>query len=194
MEATIFHSSLLMSFFSFFLVTCTSLRTLFNSMSCLSSASFVMTSIEWAALLGADNAGVHEFVSSSSMDCKLLSNLWNSLGSPVVDKASLSKPDSLGSDDTVLERLLTQYGELVVQGFDRKSPGELKHLWRVMGWEMIEFRLSNSISSRTSSCSWTCFSMAFMSPAGTLTRTIFASQFKTITLIHLGISVTEGLL
>lgn len=188
MEATIFHSSLLMSFFSFFLVTFTSLRTLFNSMSCLSSASFVMTSIEWAVLLGADNAGAHEFVSSSSMDCKLLSNLWNSLGSPVVDKASLSKPDSLGSDDTVLERLLTQYGELVVQGFDWKSPGELKHLWRVMGWEMIEFRLSNSISSRT------CFSMAFMSPAGTLTRTIFASQFKTITLIHLGISVTAGLL
>lgn len=139
MEATIFHSSLLMSFFSFFLVTFTSLRTLFNSMSCLSSASFVMTSIEWAALLGADNAGAHEFVSSSSMDCKLLSNLWNSLGSPVVDKASLSKPDSLGSDDTVLERLLTQYGELVVQGFDWKSPGELKHLWRVMGGEILSF-------------------------------------------------------
>ena len=191
-DATIFHSSLLMSFFSCSLVTCTSLRTFLSRLSCFSSISFMVTSRDGGTIGG--DGGACILGSSSSIDCKLLVNALNIFGSPIVDKPSTSNPDSL-SDDNVLLRFLPVLRRLVVRTLDWKSPIEVWHLSRrPMGCGRMELRLSYSISSRTSSCSLMCFSMTFMSPEGTLTRTIFASQSRTMVLIHIGISVTEGLL
>lgn len=168
--ATNFHSSLLISFASFSLTTLTSLRTFFNKLSCLRSISFMETSKESGIFWG----GLSSVVGCSSlMVSKQRAHVLNSCGSPKVDAAS----------DTWLDRP----SEKAEVRHDIPPP----HL-PVGG--RTELRLSNSISSRASAFSLKCFLMTFTSPGGILTRTSFASQFKTIILTHAGISATDGLL
>ena len=179
-EATIFHSSLLISFSSFSLATCTSLRTFLNKLSCFKSICFMESSKDSETLGG----GASLIGCSSLMEFRLFGRV-NKFGRPKVDIFS----------DPKLKRL---WGMLFIARFRTM---EVMLCFLLLSWLTFkidcvgtELRRSYSISSRASAFSLKCLLMTLRRPGETLMRTSFASQLRTMVLTHTGISDTEGLL